>query len=372
MLGALLATALCMAALPLVIAELGPTALCLTCFLMGVAQGPTFPTNNVLLSRWVPQVEKGAAAAVSNLSDPLAGAISSFAVPALAVALGWRAACYCFAAATVAFLVAWQVLVSDEPASCHWMSAEETFFLTEQGLLVPQNGKSPAKSEADRGNSGGKRAAVPMHVFRHPAIIATFFAHSAFNLLRYFIYQWMPTFYSETFGADPETIGRHLIMPEIASFVAGVLVTPLGDRLVEQGRLTLRGCRVVFSTGAFIGSGLALMLVAVAPQPWVITAALSLVQAMLCLHGLAFKVSYIELTNQYSGLVSGVGNTLATFASFAGPLLTASVLERYHSWPLMFAIMFLFNVFAAVVYGSLISTRCVDHVNEDIEPKKEK
>lgn len=49
--------------------------LSLVCFVMGLMQGPTFPTNSVLLSRWVPPQEKSWASSISNLSDPLAGDI---------------------------------------------------------------------------------------------------------------------------------------------------------------------------------------------------------------------------------------------------------------------------------------------------------
>ena len=45
---------------------------------------------------------------------------------------------------------------------------------------------------------------------------------------------------------------------------------------------------------------------------------------------IGFKANYLDITERYVGIISGYGNTLGTFASWAGPQLVAAVLH----WPI--------------------------------------
>ena len=59
----------------------------------------------------------------------------------------------------------------------------------------------------------------------------------------------------------------------------------------------------------------------------------------------------MDLSEHSAGMLSGVGNTVASVASYAGPLVVGAVLERHRSWPRVFAVVVGVNAAAALFYG---------------------
>ena len=137
------------------------------------------------------------------------------------------------------------------------------------------------------------------------------------------------------------------------------------DALVHRGGLSQVATRRLFSTAGFVGSGASLWATAMVEEAWMVTALLCLYQGFNNLQGVGFKLSYLELTQRHSGVLAGGGNTLATFATFAGPLLTVRVLEATgNSWAAMFVVLAAFQASAAALYAVFISTECVDGLLE--------
>lgn len=102
-----------------------------------------------------------------------------------------------------------------------------------------------------------------------------------------------------------------------------------------------------------------------------VSALLCLVQACSAMHGLGFNANYVEVTKHHSGMLVGVGNTLATVASYAAPMCASSVLagatghteEGYRKLFMLFASS---NVVGILIYLPLCSTDTLD-VSKDSE-----
>lgn len=63
----------------------------------------------------------------------------------------------------------------------------------------------------------------------------------------------------------------------------------------------------------------------------------------------------------YGGVVSGVGNTVASVASYAGPLVVAHILKEHNNnWSLIFSTVAAANVIAAVAFCTLSVATPVD------------
>ena len=73
--------------------------------------------------------------------------------------------------------------------------------------------------------------------------------------------------------------------------------------------------------------------------------------ACVALHPSGFKANYMDLSRGSAGMLSGVGNTLASVASYGGPLAVGFILETSGSWPTVFGAVCAVNVLAAGVYG---------------------
>ena len=54
--------------------------------------------------------------------------------------------------------------------------------------------------------------------------------------------------------------------------------------------------------------------------------------------------------DRYVGIISGLGNTLGTVASWGGPQLVAFLLQRFGSWDIVLGTVAMSNAFAALNY----------------------
>ena len=86
-----------------------------------------------------------------------------------------------------------------------------------------------------------------------------------------------------------------------------------------------------------------------------------------CFFGLApsgFKANYLDITEQYVGIISGYGNTLGTVASWAGPQLVAALLLRFNNWDLVLCCVAASNVAAAANYYRHSTVEVVERLVE--------
>ena len=160
-------------------------------------------------------------------------------------------------------------------------------------------------------------------------------AHGAFNFVTQFVHAWSPAFYDEFLDLRPEHATLPLMAPPLVDLAVKVFgAAPLGRWMRARGYSTL-GCRRAFSTAGFVGTAAALL-------PWAVPAcaraggaplaagAFSLALGATALHPLGFKANYLDVVSPASaGLVSGVGNTLASAASWAAPQVAGALLAGH-------------------------------------------
>lgn len=225
-------------------------------------------------------------------------------------------------------------------------------------------------------------AAFPWRLFRFPPVLAVCYSHGVFNFGRYFIYGWMPTFYSKQLGVSPSIAAGCLTCLQIADTTIKLILGPVADRFLTSGRLSLLGLRKMLSCVGFLGFGLALLAcsfikvsedtaadTSTPRSAWtfeVVTLTLLLTIAKGCasLHTPGFQTNYLDLTLRDTGTVMGVGNTFATVASMASPLITGYVIDQY-SWGCMFQVVFLVNLSGCIVFGMFASATNLDEEEEE-------
>ena len=63
-----------------------------------------------------------------------------------------------------------------------------------------------------------------------------------------------------------------------------------------------------------------------------------------------WRANYLDVTLHYNGVLSGMGNTIATIPGFAGPVATAWVLKTYGSWLPLFVGMAAVNAASSLMF----------------------
>ena len=335
---------------------------------LGMAQGPLFPCANAHLAGWLPPVERAFAATLLDSGNSVGSFVAMGASGALAAALGWRATFVAYSFMSVAMALLWQLFSSES-------------------MAPPSPSPPPRKATAEAALSNVNKGDVQTdhlstsgsiaNLLSHASVWSIFLAHFAFNFGVYFQNSWTPQFYGDEFKIRPEEAGLHFVLPHVANLSVKLFIAkPLMARLAAS--FSLGTCRKAFTCTGFIGSAasLGMLLVLRAPagadgeavgalaRMRATTACFTACMAFVALHPSGFKTSYMDVTRHRSGALSGVGNTIASAASYIGPICVGRLLDMHTvpsgGWQPAFIMVIAINFVAAVSYGLAATADCLD------------
>lgn len=344
-------------------------AMWLVMLVVGALQGPSFPTNGVLLSRWIPRSERAGATAICDSGGPAGALVALFGTPTLATQFGWRATFALSGCCTLGFTLLWQLLAANDPLSCSYCTESEISELRAMGVVDTK------KAEAN-GHPPRSASKCFWGILKIPAVWSVLFAHSFFNYSRYLMYNWVVTFYTDALSVPVEQAAFWMLWPTLADACTSLVVGSIADRIVNSGRLTMLATRRLFSSLGFCGTGLGALLVSRCTSPGVATIFVTIAAASEACHNAGFKSSYGDLSRQHAGLLTGLGNSFASASSFIVPLIAASLLDAYGgssklvAWQAVFGSVFLCDAVGALIYSCLVSCDSIDSRYADTPDKK--
>lgn len=366
--GALVISAICCLAVPIAADHYGLDGMWAAIALMGAAQGPLFPASSVFLSRWMPKTkdgpdEKAWGTSMLDIGISVGSLIIIPLANMLAESLGWRNTYHAIGLGALGFVALWHAIASESPSACKFIGADERKFLDEN---VPKPKMTP---NGDGGKTAGglfeKLVGLPLAVAVHPGLWAVFVTHVAFNFGAYYMTNWNPTYYTDVLRMSPAAAKYHLSMPHISNLVSKAL-NPTLVALVQRNGVGLLGSRRLFTSTGFVLAAGALLCVYSARKmnPWVSTVLFSLANSFFGLAPSGFKSNYLDITEQYVGIISGYGNTLGTMASWAGPQLVAMLLQNYDSWALVLLVVATSNVLVSLFYLAYATVTPIEQLVE--------
>jgi len=324
-----------------------------TYFMMGFLEGPSFPATGSMLSKWIPAEERSTASSLADTGGSVGGLLALGGGPFLASLLGWQLTFAVYGVLSSCFCITWFGIASSLPTSSSFISEIELQMLINEGVV----NKSLASQSQPTKVQG-----ISWRMFFSSPVLAVCYAHAVFNFGRYFIYGWIPTFYSQVLGVPAATAAFCMTALQVADAFVKLAVAPFADRLVKSGRLSILGLRRLLSCSGFVGFGAALGLCSLTTSPVLVTAALVLGKSAAACHAAGFKTNYLDISRAHTGSIAGVGNTLATLSSTAAPLIAGTVIQA-SGWSSMFLICLAVNLSGAAVFGIFSSAQ-----NLDLEP----
>lgn len=333
-------------------------AMWLAMFCVGALQGPSFPANGIVLSRWVPRTERSRATAICDAGGPAGAMVALFGTPTLAARLGWRATFGVSGALTLAFTLLWCRWAANDPTTCRYCTETEVSELRALGVVQDKKVEGLAKG------SDSSRSFWALLAF--PSVWSVLVGHMCFNYSRYLMYSWVVTFFIDAFAVPLDGAAFWMLWPTLADAATSVAMGSIADALANSGRLTTLGTRRLFTAIGFCGTGIGALLVSISPSPKVAAVFVTIAAASEACHNAGFKSSYGDLSRQYAGLLTGLGNTCASASSFAVPLVAASLLDasggssQRAAWQVVFGSVFCCNVTGAMLYCYLVSCDSID------------
>ena len=95
------------------------------------------------------------------------------------------------------------------------------------------------------------------------------------------------------------------------------------------------------------------------------TVCFSIANAMFGLSPSGFKANYLEITEEYVGIIAGYGNTLGTVASFVQPKIIDYVLSTTGSWAIVLATVCAVNTAASINYALHATVDPIEKLKKD-------
>lgn len=332
---------------------------------MGVLQGPLFPASMSYLSKWLPAAERSWASSMLDSGITIGSFVVMPLSGKIAFAMGWRSAFRLYGVVSIIFAAVWQRRSANCPAECKFILAEELAMLKEKTAFAMEDNADCHKTAATERLEQEGFIATSVQLLCKVQVWAVFLSHAAFNFGVYFQTSWTPMYYQEKMNVTPEHASLDLTLPAILNLVvkAGI-AKRLFVWLHETRGFSLITCRRCFSVVGFLGAAFAYAALALLGNQeqsrMYVTAFFTLAMGLVGLHPSGFKANYMDLSVRSSGLISGLGNTIASISSFIGPLAVGALLAKQQSWPLVFATVASVNVIAAIIFGTLSSTEPVD------------
>ena len=155
-------------------------------------------------------------------------------------------------------------------------------------------------------------------------------------------------------GIGPNEAGVHFAMPLLVYlFANAVICGPLNVYLTSSRvGFSLRDCRRFFTVVGFVGSSVGFTALAItrSSDPLWTTIWFTVANGFAAFHPSGFKTNYMDVARHNSGALSGVGNTVATAASYLMPIVVDR-LRISRGWPSVFVVVVIINIAAATFFG---------------------
>ena len=317
--------------------------------LEGVAEGVTFPSVYVLLSRWIPPMERSRAVtfviAGGNMGTVI-GNLLSGVLCAHGFAGGWPSVFYVFAIAGCVWCFLWFILCYSSP-SCHpRISVAERHYIEtsmescETSVKLPTPWRKIATSRA---------------------VWALAIAQFADAWGYYTLMTCLPKYMHDVLQFDMTQNGILSGLPYIVSWLVMIGGGQLADWLIapQPHRLQTGTVRKLFCTAGLLLPALFLIAVGFLGCNRVLivfAVVLSIGSTGLDMSG--YGANHLDLAPVHAGTLAGLTNTLATVTGFLGPQVVGAL--TYHGstrtqWQKVFyiaAAIYCFGAFVFVFFGS--------------------
>lgn len=320
----------------------GFVMLAVTRVLLGVAEGPNFPSMNRGVADWLSSRERAIALGNSLVAVPLALAIGAPIVTQLILHVGWRGMFLVLMVLGLIWLPLWWFLFRDFPEHSRHVNQAELEHIRD-GQLPDQKTESKALHDRRRRLKG-----MWKFLLTNPTLLANDWAFFVFGYYLFFFMTWLPTYLEQAYHLDLGQVGVFAIAPWL---VAAVLLWGCGylsDTLL-RGTGNLRWSRSYPIWISQLLSALCILPMIFVHDLTVMLAFLSLAVGLGMSANATFYAVNIDVARERAGTAFGVMNTFFAISGLLAPLVTGWVVNATHSFNNAFWLMALLALSSVIV-----------------------
>lgn len=294
-------------------------------FCLGLVSGPLYPSGSAAIASNVAAHRRVSSFAIVDASASAGTTIASLA-PLVADYMGWR---FIYQVTGFGLLcVSFGIMSSSLQQQQQSDNNSDKTKTSSSPSLTSSSSKYPEKDVNEFENRISSTTATASIMFS-PIVVCTYMCHCCDNFTKYSINSWAATMLVNHHGASPALVGSILATQEFVGVVSKLLVGTLFSfsiHTMSSSSLFIK--RGTISAIGFIIQGVALWCAFQAVTP-IQTGMFFILSAIATgSHSIGFRPIYLEASPKHAGAISGFGNSIASCASVAAPIIIGS--SVYH------------------------------------------
>ncbi|MCL9781938.1 MFS transporter [Vibrio sp. S4M6] len=167
--------------------------------LLGLAEGPNFPTMAKTMSNWLPHAERGRSLSYGLLAVPISLAIGSPLIAELTVHYTWRGMFFILGAVVLVWVPFWLKLFKNTP--------EESKHVSQNELSVINKDISENQKDLDGSEVSWR------YMLTNPTLLSNYWAFFVFGYFLFFFMGWLPNYLHTTYHLNIKQEGFFSIAP---------------------------------------------------------------------------------------------------------------------------------------------------------------
>jgi MFS transporter, ACS family, glucarate transporter len=315
-------------------------------FMVGLAEGPSFPGNARTVAAWFPAHERGTASAIFNSAQ-------YFALVAFAPIMGWVVGAFdwpwLFVFMGVIGVIAaaiWHKTMHD-PRNHPKLGAAELDLLVAGGAMVDKPAQSSDTQQSKL--STGTQLRV---LLKTPTLLGLYLSQYFINTLTYFFTTFMTLYLVEERGLSVVKAGLFVTLPALCGFAGGILGGVLSDWLLRRGFSMTAARKIPIVIGML--SALSILGCVYVQSNTAILFFMSFAFFGKGLGSLGWAVMSDVAPRECAGLSGGIFNMCGNLSSITTPLLVGWILKTTESYDLVLSLVAGSALCAALCYLLLV------------------
>ncbi|XP_042911036.1 putative inorganic phosphate cotransporter isoform X2 [Parasteatoda tepidariorum] len=327
---------------------------------IGLSGGVAFPAMNVLISRWVPKMERSRISTAMNLGTMLGTLATNMVTGILSESSflgGWPSVFYLCGLMGSVWFILWALLIHETPDDHPTISKEE--------LIYIQEGLDQAKSKGMKIPWKSIWTSLPMW--------AVIVAHFGQNWAFYTLLTMMPTYLSNVLHFDLKDNGMVSGIPFLMMALFAFPASIVADYLRAGDYLRVTTIRKIMNSIAFFGPALCAVAIAfVGCRPIIIIVLFSLSFGLNGLLYSSFMVNHVDMSPKFAGTLLGITNAIATLPGFLAPAFVGVILksgQTLRNWAFVYISSAIIHFLCGLFYDIFASAE-LQPWNEENEKKE--
>lgn len=188
--------------------------------MLGLSEGPHFPSLTRVVADWLPSTERARSTAIGLAAVPLASAIGAPLLTFLLGTFGWREMFLILGIVGIVWAAVWWFVFRDYPEHSSFVNDAEINHIREGKPVDRQRKVEEIRAhEIELGGTTWK------FMLTNPSLMSNNLSFFAFGYLLFFAVHWLPDYFCHTFNVTLKTVGQTLWIPWL---VAAIMVTIAG------------------------------------------------------------------------------------------------------------------------------------------------